>query len=453
MPATAAVSAHIAAADPTAITSVASQLLSNSISGDLLSPNNPYRRHCVSRLEKCFGGPRRRVPGLRTHKKHLTEYIAASVIAHAFDGWSYFSRALAAEMSGDSEAARHLAYFAELRAAMAILARHGVGVFSSIHIVITGPSECYAVRDQGPTHKFVWNAFDELVDHPSGQGILLSAVAPEGVPLSDWLVHVHQGYKQFATTLMRRLGFDLERLAADKHARNRASYRPTTFVVQSSRSIDGIVDDVLRFWELCAPGAVGGFPILDRHILAYSLRKLDFGWRGGASPDHYARKLVPLMHSALRIPVSPALVAIWTDVVKAGSTAQGSELIRDAFGTVGVFHRNYAKQMLARTVLLLRIATGCSAVLLNAAGPGAATGLTAWSSRPEVRRRLWHPSSPPQSYGDLWPPIEDAVDATRRQFDGDQNIPQDHYELEATLARETSVLSTAERAFLWGVRP
>ena len=453
MPATATVSAHIARADPTAISGLASQVLSNSKSGDLLSPENRYRRHCVSRLEKCFGRPSRRLPGLRTRKEHLTEYIAASVIAHAFDGWSYFSRALAAEMSGDSDAARHLAYFAELRAAMAILARHGVGVFSDIHIVVTGPRECYPVRGQGGTHKFVWDAFDELVDHPSGQEILLFAVAPEGVPLADWLVHVHQGYKQFATTLMRRLGLDLQRLAADREARNRASYRPTTFVVQNHRSIDGIVDDVLRFWELCAPGAAGGFPVLDRHILAYSLRSLDFGWRGGASSEHYSRKLVPLLQSALRIPVSPALVEVWTDVIKAGRTAQGSELIRDAFGRVGVFHRDYAKQVLARAVLLLRIATGCSAILLNTAGPGLATALSAWSARHQVRRRLWSPSNPPQSYGDLWPPIEDAVDATRRQFGGGQNAPQDHYDLETTLARETSLLSTAERAFLWGVCP
>lgn len=453
MPAVPLNPAHIAAADPTAILSVAPQILRHLSSGDLLSHDNVYRKHCVRRLKKCFGKRRPGVTRPRPRRKHLVEYIAASVIAHSFDGWSYFSRALAAELSGDSEAARHLAYFAELRAAMAVLAKHGIGVFSNIHVVVTSPSTCYAVRNEGTTHRFVWRAFDQLVDHSSGQDILLSSITPEGVPLSDWLSHVHHGYKQFATSLMRRLGFDLSRLAADREARNRASYRPTTFVVQNNRSIDSIVDDVLRFWQLCAPGISRGFPSLDRHILAYALRTLDSGWRGGASSTHYAKKLTPLLQNTLRTSVSPALLAVWTDVIRDGRDSQGSTLIGDAFGTVSVFHRNHAKQVLARAVLLLRVATGCSSDLLNTAGTSIVAGFTAWSSRPEVRRRLWAPSSPPNVYGDLWPPIEDAVDATRECFKGSAAPPQDHYALEAVLARETSILSTAERAFLWGVCP
>ena len=40
--------------------------------------------------------------------RELAEYIALSAVQHAFDGWAYWGRAVAAEISGDSNIASHL---------------------------------------------------------------------------------------------------------------------------------------------------------------------------------------------------------------------------------------------------------------------------------------------------------------------------------------------------------
>jgi len=61
----------------------------------------------------------------------LSEYIAASCLLHCSDGWSYLGRAISALLRGDPHRARHLAYYAELRAATALLAKVGVSSIDS----------------------------------------------------------------------------------------------------------------------------------------------------------------------------------------------------------------------------------------------------------------------------------------------------------------------------------
>lgn len=76
------------------------------------------------------------------HHAALIDYISASAPAHLIDGWSYLSRATDAILRGDLNSAIHFAYYAELRAAMSLLACEGIGVFSGKHPIInkTGTS-------------------------------------------------------------------------------------------------------------------------------------------------------------------------------------------------------------------------------------------------------------------------------------------------------------------------
>ena len=94
---------------------------------------------------------------------HLSEYVAASAVVHSFDGWSYLSRALEAEMAGDPDSARHLGYYAELRAAMSMLASGGIGVFDRQHVVVRDSQECEIFKSDG-THVFAWQALEIWAD-------------------------------------------------------------------------------------------------------------------------------------------------------------------------------------------------------------------------------------------------------------------------------------------------
>jgi len=58
-------------------------------------------------------------------KEDLLEVLAIRGPLHALDGWSYVGRALSALIAGDSHAARHLAYYGELRGALSLLASSG----------------------------------------------------------------------------------------------------------------------------------------------------------------------------------------------------------------------------------------------------------------------------------------------------------------------------------------
>src|SRR5690554_4022269 len=55
------------------------------------------------------------------------EAVALTIPSHCMDGWNFVARSMEAALSGDFHAARHLAYYAQLRAGMCILANLGIG--------------------------------------------------------------------------------------------------------------------------------------------------------------------------------------------------------------------------------------------------------------------------------------------------------------------------------------
>ena len=124
-----------------------------------LSDENLYHNNVIQEIKQSKNS------GNTLKHSHLSEYIAASTIIHCFDGWSYLGRALDAEMAGDPDTARHLGYYAELRAAMSLLASEGVGVFHNIHIIVT-ERECILFPGKS-THEFVWEALRTWADSPS----------------------------------------------------------------------------------------------------------------------------------------------------------------------------------------------------------------------------------------------------------------------------------------------
>ncbi len=96
-----------------------------------LSKSNKYSSDTINRITADINAG-------NLHKRQMAQYVAASVILHCNDGWSYLGRSLSALLRGDPHRARHLAYYAELRGAMSLLASNGIGVFNKQHFVIDG---------------------------------------------------------------------------------------------------------------------------------------------------------------------------------------------------------------------------------------------------------------------------------------------------------------------------
>ena len=407
-----------------------------------LSDGNPYRNDVIQEIK------RSKDSGNTLECSHLSEYIAASTIIHCFDGWSYLGRALEAEMAGDPDTARHLGYYAELRAAMSLLASEGVGVFHNIHIIVT-ERECIPFPGKS-THEFVWEALRTWADSPKSIDTVLKVIKPGSLPLKDWLDQFSGGTGFITSTWLQQWGLDLSRFADDREARNLASYRPTAFTSSGPEPIKETMNFILKFWEICDPETNGGFPILDKNLLRISL-ELIFKNKYKRTPRQAKRRYRREIQNMLEnLHPSGQSKDMWTKFLNYETEKDTLQIISDAAAKDSPSHQRHSKQVLARAALLLRIATGCSRDLLGVTGVGVRNKLSFWLHSASVRRKMWPETYPPASFNDLWSDIDDAVSATN-QWIKDNGESRDRHGFWTTCASEASVLSTAERAFLWGI--
>ena len=92
-----------------------------------IGKTNIYAKNCVKTLY--------RQTRLRRNPNYpdLSKYIAVSALLHCLDGWSYLGKAIACHSAGDSNSARHMAYYSELRAGVSLMSEEGVGIFNGRH--------------------------------------------------------------------------------------------------------------------------------------------------------------------------------------------------------------------------------------------------------------------------------------------------------------------------------
>ena len=400
-----------------------------------LSVSNPYKKNSIKKIDKDH------YTGKISNHKQLSEYVAASAIVHCFDGWSYLGKALEAEMVGDPDTARHLGYYAELRAAMSILAGDGIGVFNNRHIIVTANQKC-VLLNYGTTHTFAWEALKAWANSPGRHNTLFQVIRPGGLPLQEWLNQFNASAHFIANTWLQQWGLDLSRLTQDREARNLASYRPIGFTSSGPRPIGDTMEAILRFWEICEPGPGGGFPVLDLHLLRRSLELVSKKIGYGRSIKNNYEKQLNMMLNALNLKgLSPDQFKKFLEYSNLQNIHQ---ILQYADARKNSYHPDHSKQVLARATLLLRVATGSSADLLDSAGLNLRGDLEFWWSSAAVRRCLWPKDNEPSSFIDLWQDVYDAIGAV-------DQWPQDYYTLWSKHAREAATLATIERAFLWGL--
>ena len=439
---------ELSTASRSAVQHVMSRLLSHWKGGSWLSQANSYQHDSVGRIGDHVAN------NTAPQHEELADYIAASALAHCFDGWSYLARALEAEMVGDPDTARHLAYYAELRAAMSILASAGIGVFHNRHVVIRTPQQCAVLPQNMGTHMFVWYALEMWAASQDGISAVLNAIRPGGSTLSDWLSQFSIGSMFVATDWLQQWGLDLSLMTDDRTARNQASYRPTPFTSPGPRSISDTMETVLGFWEVCDPGAGGGFPVLDRYLLRRGLNLVFQSFHMQVQPSARAKVIYERsLGTALSgLDLRDHSIDWWREFLSFENLPRAPKIILDAGERDEPRHPDHAKQVLARAALLLRVATGCSRELLEAAGSSEEAELEFWRSSAAVRRRLWPEGEDDFPSVELWSDVSEASSSIEDWLDEGRNgAAVCHYELWNEQAEAASTLATAERAFLWGV--
>src|SRR5882762_907600 len=123
-------------------------------------------------------------------KDELARYLALSTASHVLDGWRYLSQAAVSFLSGSRTQAIHLAYYAELRAALAILAFSGIGIMKRKHFALTRAMD--VIWFQGATHETTWRTIGYWSREP-GHGVEVYVGFPVSVcPGKSGLRHVEQ---------------------------------------------------------------------------------------------------------------------------------------------------------------------------------------------------------------------------------------------------------------------
>lgn len=343
----------------------------------------------------------------------LIEAVAAVSPNHCVDGWGYASRSMSAMLAGDFHASRHLSYYAQLRAALAILGNLGIGIFNGLNFIVD--SQGMVVRlDHDPhaprppsrgmgTHQVVWDALQEWVAEPGSASRLLSLVRFSGSNLMDCLTAIYPGLAPsgIAGSLIEVWGVDLKRGKQEHVFRNISSYSP-----HSMNDIQSSVADVLDFvehtWRILEPTSSSCFDLLDRHILRIVLGE-QFRISGVAGGPVRG----PISTRYNELPSSVQAIASMDFLTRA--IEPDDPTLIDAARRRR--HPATAIDMLARALLLLRASTAITLTSFVEAGVSCSSGeLRPWLDNLAVMRGFWSPSAPLANPQDLWMDVEIALD-------------------------------------------
>ena len=223
------------------------------------------------------------------HHTALIEYISASAPTHLIDGWSYLGRTTDAILRGDLNAAIHFAYYAELRAAMSLLACEGIGVFNKKHPIIdkSGTSTSPIKKTESwnkvekkyktqpaSTHGTVWPLLNHWGSLKRAENLIEGLIAPDGYTLRQWLdaLSIPSSMRAISKKWLTTWGTDLTRLTDDHDSRNMSSYRPSELRLAPAPSAPSAIEFVADLWKLFEPTTGGRFPQLEKELLKRIVR-------------------------------------------------------------------------------------------------------------------------------------------------------------------------------------
>lgn len=197
----------------------------------------------------------------------VAQYLALSSSNHLLNGWRLLSQATAALLAGARSASVHMAYYAELRAAKAILATSGIVIRDNVHCVLDAsgnvtsfgalrtkaiaaqdPSRAMLVRDllltfmpfrrtSAPnsafsarpikTHVAAWAALTAWAKLPNSGLRIINSLAGLRFSKIDWVESCCQSAamrESLAGHWAQNWSIDLKSIAIDQGTRNKASY-------------------------------------------------------------------------------------------------------------------------------------------------------------------------------------------------------------------------------------
>lgn len=376
-------------------------------SGRWLPISNRYRRDTTERLDADDTAG-------TVRPRQLSDYIAASAPLHCVDGWEYLGRALGAHLAGRPSLARHLAYYAELRASMSLLATDGVGIFNNRHFVVEANGRATRAVKRRGTHQVAWLALESWSNRPDAPQKLSRIVAPFRVEMAEWIASFPGGgsWKAQGQDWLRTWGLDLRMFEFDQAARNASSYRPTGLEPASALDPDVTARFAEEFWMLLEPQTLSPFETLDRYLLRRCIEAA-FLSATSLTPRRARRRFRDGVTTMVAAHLAPGVLAdeLVTFICRDTFSVDPMPLLL-AEATDTATAPTHHLQVISRALLLLRIASGASQLMLGSSNLDF-QNLAFWWGELGIERGLWAAPPAASEIIDSWLDIEAAIDDLR----------------------------------------
>lgn len=384
---------------------------------------------------------------------HLSQYIAASSLLHCADGWSYLGKSILALLRGDPHRCRHFAYYAELRAAMSLLAAQGVGVFDRKHVIIDGKNSVAPLRGSYGTHQFAWDSLKCWSASPTSGNAFARIIRPNGLSLNEWMAPLGgaAAVAPQAENWFQQWGMDLKTGLDDRNSRNESSYRPDG--LPNAWYLDGrdAVTFIHGLWLTLEPSEDSRFDAIDRHILRIALERF-FKGRNGKAATSAPQKYRQFIDGVLKPQnFAPEVEKWWMEFLTRKLYKNDPEIFSSSSESPNKQRASYAS-IISRATLLLRVASGAALELLQSASLTADSTMFWWNNL-GVARGLWDGLKGADQLTDLWADIDlllrDLETFQHKHGAANQSFLRVGSELGSSLVG----LGSCERVAIWSMTP
>ena len=397
----------------------------------------------------------RKVRKARQHltEAQMTELVAACGPNHCMDGWGYLSRSVSALVARDGHSAKHMAYYAQLRAAMSILAISGVGIFNCLNICVDANGAIHKLEDNTEnqsgrnTHSIVWPALDAWLRIDANAARFLTAITLHGSNLKDALDSIWPNRQpaSIVVPLINAWALDLDIASRHHEQRNISSYSPHD-LNEIPCSFQDEMDFLSEMWNALEPSVPNGFVQLDNHMLRRMFQMVHQQDNSAMAPADrvlLANSSVASRYGELEPTLQQAVpVAFLLD--ESGAVEPQIFQLASTDGST-------PRAMISRAVLLLRAATAMNVLTLNEAGFSQdRTEIRPWLDPLLIHRGIVAAGELPDRMADLWDSTRFAVEDFQTSLADCSYEPHDFF---AANLNGTPDVTQLERAAMWGICP
>ena len=395
----------------------------------------------------------------------LAEYVSVSAPTHTLDGWSLLGRSVNCLLMGDPYNAVHLAYYAELRATIAILASEGIGIFNQNHCIVDRNGNCQLIqvvdkrynRNGNPyrarlgTHECAWSVFEWWANEGRSIDVLRQVIKPDRRDLGTWIDATTKSgfsFEAIGSEWLKLWGIDVKQFFGDRDSRNDVSYWPNTINSWGTRTVFEQCLTISDIWAFLEPEPESRFAMLDRHLLRNVLYE---GFRSATddetvstpSPDGFDGEIRTIFRN---LGLNGSTEDYWRNFLT-DSNLEDPIVLQLAGKQSILGGETHVLEVISRATMLLRLATGASADLLFDAGI-LREDISFWIESIGIDRGLWAKSDSPNDLYELWTDVQEELETwyELRQHSGldIQTIWKQHTD-------SVTILSEYEKVALWGL--